>query len=171
MARVARVSAVDDPGIAFVLFRGHAGYGLLFSLDFHKSWHRDGGTLIVKDYESTHFLNEIITARRDSPLLIGLKTDIKLKVEYATADESANLEGRQSLLTLPAPSSALLASPAAVSGPKMQRSQSRAFISEDGIPQPVEFFIASDAFAIIEHTKRVLYLEDDDIAHIVDGQL
>jgi glucosamine--fructose-6-phosphate aminotransferase (isomerizing) len=37
------------------------------------------------------------------------------------------------------------------------------------MPQPIEFFIASDASAVIEHTKRVLYLEDDDIAHIAEG--
>ena len=44
-------------------------------------------------------------------------------------------------------------------------------MSDDGLPQPIEFFIASDASAIVEHTKRVLYLEDDDIAHISDGEL
>ena len=44
-------------------------------------------------------------------------------------------------------------------------------MSDDGLPQPIEFFIASDAAAIIEHTKRVLYLEDDDIAHIAAGEL
>lgn len=37
------------------------------------------------------------------------------------------------------------------------------------MPQPIEFFIASDASAIIEHTKRVLYLEDDDIDHVSEG--
>jgi glucosamine--fructose-6-phosphate aminotransferase (isomerizing) len=42
-------------------------------------------------------------------------------------------------------------------------------LSEDGMPQPIEYFLASDASAIVEHTKRVLYLEDDDIAHIADG--
>ncbi|KIJ49795.1 hypothetical protein M422DRAFT_246159 [Sphaerobolus stellatus SS14] len=123
-----------------------------------------------RPHKSIHFLNEVITARRDSPLLIGLKTDIKLKVEYATADESTNLEGRTPIPPYPpAPSSALLVHPAAVSDLNMQLSQSRAFISEDGIPRPVEFFIASDAFAIIEHTKRVLYLKVDDIAHISGG--
>lgn len=55
------------------------------------------------------------------------------------------------------------------SGPKIRRSQSRAFLSEDGMPQPIEYFVASDASAVIEHTKRVLYLEDDDIAHIAEG--
>jgi len=37
------------------------------------------------------------------------------------------------------------------------------------MPQPIEYFVASDASAVIEHTKRVLYLEDDDIAHIAEG--
>lgn len=54
-------------------------------------------------------------------------------------------------------------------GPKLRRTTSRAFLSEDGKPQPVEFFISSDPAAIVEHTKRVLYLEDDDISHIAAG--
>ncbi|KMU80862.1 glucosamine-fructose-6-phosphate aminotransferase [Coccidioides immitis RMSCC 3703] len=53
----------------------------------------------------------------------------------------------------------------------LHRSQSRAFLSDDGVPQPSEFFLSSDPSAIVEHTKKVLYLEDDDIAHIHDGQL
>ena len=44
-------------------------------------------------------------------------------------------------------------------------------MSEDGILQPIEFFIASDASTMIEHTKHVLYLEDDDIVHIADSEL
>ena len=42
-------------------------------------------------------------------------------------------------------------------------------MQEDGTPQPIEYILASDASAIIEHTKKVLYLEDDDVAHICDG--
>uniref|UniRef100_A0A1I7XS50 glutamine--fructose-6-phosphate transaminase (isomerizing) n=1 Tax=Heterorhabditis bacteriophora TaxID=37862 RepID=A0A1I7XS50_HETBA len=33
----------------------------------------------------------------------------------------------------------------------------------------VEYFVASDAAAIIEHTKQVLFLEDDDVAFVEDG--
>ena len=62
-----------------------------------------------------------------------------------------------------------LLSPADPSHPKIRRSQSRAFLSEDGLPQPIEYFLASDPSAIVEHTKRVLYLEDDDIGHISQG--
>lgn len=35
----------------------------------------------------------------------------------------------------------------------------------------VEYFFASDASAIIEHTNRVIYFEDDDVAAIKDGTL
>merc|ERR1711939_840623 len=53
----------------------------------------------------------------------------------------------------------------------LHRSQSRAFLSDDGMPQPAEFFLSSDPSSIVEHTKKVLYLEDDDIAHIHEGSL
>lgn len=35
----------------------------------------------------------------------------------------------------------------------------------------IEYFFASDASAIIEHTNRVLYLHDNDIASVLDGKL
>ncbi|WYZ34809.1 hypothetical protein EsH8_I_001085 [Colletotrichum jinshuiense] len=48
---------------------------------------------------------------------------------------------------------------------------SRAFMTDDGMPMPTEFFLSSDPSAIVEHTKKVMYLEDDDIAHIHEGSL
>merc|ERR1712093_342013 len=51
----------------------------------------------------------------------------------------------------------------------LHRSQSRAFMTDDGAPMPTEFFLSSDPSAIVEHTKKVMYLEDDDIAHIHEG--
>ncbi|CAG8578222.1 646_t:CDS:2 [Paraglomus brasilianum] len=110
-------------------------------------------------FKSTHFPNEIVATRRGSPLLVGVKTEKKLKVDFVDVEfgtdekvEAANL----------------LAPPDAQ---RLRRSQSRTFLSEDGMPQPIEFFLASDPSAIVEHTKRVLYLEDDDIAHISEGEL
>lgn len=44
-------------------------------------------------------------------------------------------------------------------------------MSGDGMPQPIEVFVASDAAAVIEHTKCILYLEGEDIAHISEGEL
>jgi glucosamine--fructose-6-phosphate aminotransferase (isomerizing) len=118
-------------------------------------------------FKSKHYPNEVVTARRGSPLLVGVKTDKKLKVDFVDV-EFAGQDSEKQLENLVS-STGLLGVPTA--NPKVLRTQSRAFMSEDGLPQPIEFFIASDAAAIIEHTKRVLYLEDDDIAHISDGEL
>ncbi|KAI9328164.1 hypothetical protein BDR26DRAFT_901006 [Obelidium mucronatum] len=103
--------------------------------------------------KSTHFPNEMIATRRGSPLLIGVRTQKKLKVDFVDVEFGAG-DGITA---------------AAESSPK--RDQSRAFLSEDGLPQQIEYFLASDPSAIVEHTKRVLYLEDDDIAHINEGEL
>jgi hypothetical protein len=51
------------------------------------------------------------------------------------------------------------------------RAQSRAFISKDGLTQPIKFLIAGDASAVVEHIKRVLYLEEDDIVHVAEVHL
>ena len=37
--------------------------------------------------------------------------------------------------------------------------------------EAVEYFFASDASAIIEHTNRVIFLEDDDVAAVAKGEL
>ena len=37
--------------------------------------------------------------------------------------------------------------------------------------EAIEYFFASDASAIIEHTNRVIFLEDDDVAAIKNGTL
>ncbi|TFK46829.1 isomerising glucosamine-fructose-6-phosphate aminotransferase [Heliocybe sulcata] len=124
-------------------------------------------------FKSSHYPNELVTARRGSPLLIGVKTDKKLKVDFVDvefAGAEADTQASQAI-TSPTSPSTLLAPPVPGSSSKLYRTQSRAFMSEDGIPQPIEFFVASDAAAIVEHTKRVLYLEDDDIAHIAEGEL
>ncbi|WWC70737.1 glutamine-fructose-6-phosphate transaminase (isomerizing) [Kwoniella pini CBS 10737] len=122
-------------------------------------------------FKSTHFPDEIVAARRGSPLLIGVKTDRKLKVDFVDVElpNEERVDGVDAAGLLAVPNT--VADGHSTAGPKLRRSQSRAFLSEDGMPQPIEFFVASDASAVIEHTKRVLYLEDDDIAHIAEGEL
>ncbi|CAO1612585.1 unnamed protein product [Parajaminaea phylloscopi] len=135
-------------------------------------------------FKSVHYPGEVVIARRGSPLLIGVKTEKKLKVDFvdvefgsaAFDDEGATPETRAGQAGLLAPPPASAGGSGGLAPPKsannnLIRSQSRAFLSEDGLPQPIEYFIASDASAVIEHTKRVLYLEDDDIAHISEGEL
>jgi len=124
--------------------------------------------------KSVHYPHEVIAARKGSPLVIGVRTAKKMKVDFVdveTADEgvlpaeqaSQNVAIRKSVH---GPS--LLAPP---DKSLLHRSQSRAFLSDDGLPMPTEFFLSSDPSSLIEHTKKVLYLEDDDIAHIHEGQL
>ncbi|PWN23351.1 putative GFA1-glucosamine--fructose-6-phosphate transaminase [Microstroma glucosiphilum] len=128
-------------------------------------------------FKSTHYPGEVVVARRGSPLLIGVKTEKKLKVDFVDVEFGGAIDEEGGTAETRAGQAGLLAPPPAggLSVPKPRdnliRSQSRAFLSEDGTPQPIEYFIASDASAVIEHTKRVLYLEDDDIAHISEGEL
>ncbi|KAH9402877.1 Glucosamine--fructose-6-phosphate aminotransferase 1 [Tyrophagus putrescentiae] len=59
----------------------------------------------------------------------------------------------------------------AVVGGKLARSNSTTeFIPYDD-EKVVEYLFASDASAIIEHTNRVIFLEDDDVASVKEGRL
>ncbi|CAG8714099.1 17976_t:CDS:2, partial [Racocetra persica] len=113
-------------------------------------------------FKSTHYPHEMVATRRGSPLLVGVKTAKKLKVDFVDVEFGAEEK-------IPDTGGGLLSPNDAV--PKLRHSQSRTFLSEDGLPQPIEYFLASDPSAVVEHTKRVLYLEDDDIAHISEGEL
>jgi hypothetical protein len=48
-------------------------------------------------------------------------------------------------------------------------SHDREEISPSHPGEAVEYFFASDASAIIEHTNRVIFLEDDDVAAVQKG--
>lgn len=124
--------------------------------------------------KSVHYPHEVIAARKGSPLVIGVKTSRKMKVDFVDVEYSDSTTGPLSAeqasqtVALKKLKSNTLAPP---DKSLLHRSQSRAFLSDDGLPVPAEFFLSSDPSAIVEHTKKVLYLEDDDIAHIHEGQL
>ena len=128
--------------------------------------------LLIK---SVHFPGEVVAARKGSPLVVGVRTQKKMKVDFVDVEFAENEaalpaeQASQNAALRGSGSGGLLAPPDKSS--LLRRSQSRAFLSDDGAPQPTEFFLSSDPSAIIEHTKKVLYLEDDDIAHIHEGQL
>lgn len=122
--------------------------------------------------KSIHYPHEVIAARKGSPLVIGVRTQRSMKVDFVDveyAEEGAALSAELASQNVALKKSNNLLAPADKS--LLHRSQSRAFLSDDGAPQPTEFFLSSDPSAIVEHTKKVLYLEDDDIAHIHEGQL
>ncbi|AMD18867.1 HBL035Cp [Eremothecium sinecaudum] len=122
---------------------------------------------------SSRYPNEVIATRKGSPLLIGVKSERKLKVDFVDVEFPDNEDKRE--VPLAARNSHhkrnenLL--PITTTESHLRHSQSRAFLSEDGAPNPVEFYLSSDAASVIKHTKKVLFLEDDDIAHIYDGEL
>lgn len=51
-------------------------------------------------FKSSHFPNEIVTARRGSPLLIGVKTEKKLKVDFVDVEISGPKDAAESRKSL-----------------------------------------------------------------------
>jgi len=111
-------------------------------------------------FKSKHFPGECVATRRGSPLLVGIKTKTRLATDHVpilySKDEPSLTQdhrphGRPDLPILP-------------------RSDSTAEFQplED---KEVEYFFASDASAVIEHTNRVIFLEDDDVAAVKEGSL
>lgn len=97
--------------------------------------------------------------------MIGVKSNITLKADFVDVEFGNDTNPEKAAFD------ENLLSPSSPVKPQIRRTQSRAFETEDGRPQPIEYFLASDPSAIVEHTKRVLYLEDNDIAHICEGDL
>ncbi|XP_067011140.1 glutamine--fructose-6-phosphate aminotransferase [isomerizing] 2 isoform X2 [Anabrus simplex] len=111
-------------------------------------------------FKSKHFPGECVATRRGSPLLVGIKAKTRLATDhvpilYSKDPETQNPDhrphGRGEIPILP-------------------RSDSTAEFQplED---KEVEYFFASDASAVIEHTNRVIFLEDDDVAAVREGSL
>lgn len=129
--------------------------------------------------KSVHFPHEVVAARKGSPLVVGVKTAKKMKVDFVDVEyfedgKALSAEKANHNLAVKKSAGGLSSAGGLLAPPDkslLHRSQSRAFLSDDGMPQPAEFFLSSDASALVEHTKKVLYLEDDDIVHIHEGQL
>lgn len=105
-------------------------------------------------FKSKHFPGECVAARRGSPLLVGIKTKTRLATDHIPIlyGKDHRPHGRGDMPSL------------------IPRSDSTAEFQpmED---KEVEYFFASDASAVIEHTNRVIFLEDDDVAAVKDGAL
>lgn len=117
-------------------------------------------------FKSKHFPGECVVSRRGSPLLVGIKTKTRLATDHIpilygkdedkeTKDSETHTEHRPH---------------GTREVPLIPRTESTSEFQplED---KEVEYFFASDASAVIEHTNRVIYLEDDDVAAVKDGAL
>ncbi|CAH1407305.1 unnamed protein product [Nezara viridula] len=103
-------------------------------------------------FKSKYFPGECVATRRGSPLLVGIKTKTRLATDHVPIlySKDHRPHGREI--------------------PLLPRSESSSEFKplED---KEVEYFFASDASAVIEHTNRVIFLEDDDVAAVKDGLL
>uniref|UniRef100_A0A8C2QUN7 glutamine--fructose-6-phosphate transaminase (isomerizing) n=2 Tax=Capra hircus TaxID=9925 RepID=A0A8C2QUN7_CAPHI len=105
-------------------------------------------------FKSVHYPGEAVATRRGSPLLIGVRSKYKLSTEQIPVlYRTRNIENVKNICKT-----------------RMKRLDSSTCLHAVG-DKAVEFFFASDASAIIEHTNRVIFLEDDDIAAVADGKL
>ncbi|CAA9997520.1 unnamed protein product [Nesidiocoris tenuis] len=117
-------------------------------------------------FKSTHFPGECVATRRGSPLLVGIKTKTRLATDHVpilySKDPEQIAHSGKAEKTDHRPHGREL--------PLLPRTDSTSEFQplED---KEVEYFFASDASAVIEHTNRVIFLEDDDVAAVKDGRL
>ncbi|CAJ0960065.1 unnamed protein product, partial [Mesorhabditis belari] len=135
-------------------------------------------------FKSSRFPGQLVASRRGSPLLVGIKSSNRLStdrfpISYSKAHRFASSQathlrskldasfvGTPTVLDL---STSIIQNEVKSADDRHSSMSSvRPFDSNDW---EVEYFVASDAAAIIEHTKQVLYLEDDDVAFVEDGAL
>ena len=146
-------------------------------------------------FTSTEFPGEIVATKRGSPLIVGVKTEDAFEDEvvpiHYSLDEGSrpcNSCNSGTIQTDTKEDEGL--STFRVDSPKgINGAQSSIFLPNwmhtdvhlDAINKgcsistssadPVEFYFASDASAIIEHTNKVVFLEDDDVASVKNGRL
>lgn len=113
-------------------------------------------------FMSVHFPGEVIVTRRGSPLVIGVKSKTKLATDrfpiHFSKDLKTELRDHRGGAGF---------YPSSVAAPGDEDST----LAPAGDSKEVEFFFASDASAIIEHTNQVIYLEDNDVAAVRNGKL
>nr|XP_036217628.1 glutamine--fructose-6-phosphate aminotransferase [isomerizing] 2 [Bactrocera oleae]XP_036217629.1 glutamine--fructose-6-phosphate aminotransferase [isomerizing] 2 [Bactrocera oleae] len=107
--------------------------------------------------KSKHFPGECVASRRGTPLLVGIKSKTRLSIDQIPIFYAKKQRAHGKTL------------PAEVSLPPRYDDTPAEYQPLEG--KEVEYFFASDASAIIEHTDRVIYLEDDDVAAVKDGAL
>ncbi|XP_053125620.1 glutamine--fructose-6-phosphate aminotransferase [isomerizing] 1 isoform X2 [Hemicordylus capensis] len=101
-------------------------------------------------FKSVHYPGQAVGTRRGSPLLIGVRSEHKLSTDHIPILYRTGKDKKGSCSLSRIDSTTCL------------------FPVEE---KAVEYYFASDASAVIEHTNRVIFLEDDDVAAVVEGRL
>jgi glucosamine--fructose-6-phosphate aminotransferase (isomerizing) len=135
-------------------------------------------------FKSRLFPNQLVATRRGSPLLVGIKSASRLSTDHVTVNFSnarnvlSSYCGEESFCDSPTASEVFNMSLASATASPARfdknvfREGARSIRPFDAAKHfEAEYFFASDASAIIEHTKQVLFLEDDDVAVVDNGLL
>ena len=123
-------------------------------------------------FKSLVFPGEAVATRRGSPMVVGIKSESGLEsdsipVLNSTTPVSGFGHPPKTNKGVESVKSASRKKPSLVRA--LSRTGIRTETVEDG--DAVEYFFASDASAIIEHTNRVIFLEDSDVASVKGGVL
>ncbi|XP_078319825.1 glutamine--fructose-6-phosphate aminotransferase [isomerizing] 2-like isoform X10 [Crassostrea virginica] len=119
-------------------------------------------------FMSSKFPGECVCTRRGSPLVIGVKSKAKLSTDHIPIlySKEPNLSEKKGGVDLATDSS----DHRGFMNPSLHHTDSTTEFHPIGNKE-VEYFFASDASAIIEHTNQVIFLEDDDVAAVQNGCL
>eukprot|EP00112_Aurelia_sp_Birch-Aquarium-sp1_P014897 Seg325.2 transcript_id=Seg325.2/GoldUCD/mRNA.D3Y31 product="Glutamine-fructose-6-phosphate aminotransferase" pseudo=true protein_id=Seg325.2/GoldUCD/D3Y31 len=107
-------------------------------------------------FKSRAFPNQCVATRKGSPLLIGVRSTKPITVDqvpvtFMTPNKKGGVPEEQ-----------------IKKSEEEEKSFTQFNVADDA---SMEYYFASDASAIIEHTNRVIFLEDDDVAVVSDGNL
>ncbi|OZC11055.1 Glucosamine--fructose-6-phosphate aminotransferase [isomerizing] 1 family protein [Onchocerca flexuosa] len=124
-------------------------------------------------FKSNRFPGQLVATRRGSPLLIGIKTTGRLstnhfpvffsKARRFISSEYANESYMEPTMVI---ETGFKTSTPIKGGEASNEAAFQIFDYKEA-----EYFVASDASAVVEHTKQVIFLEDDDVAMIENGSL
>lgn len=139
----------------------------------------DLAKLVIRELEgafglllkSVHYPGEAIAARKGSPLVIGIRTKKEMKLDFVDGAAPRSVVKAEAATQNVAIKRLHGKKLSLSNGTDLHRSDTRSLFPDGEAPIPSEYFISSDPSAIVEHTKKVLYLEDEDVAHICDGKM
>ncbi|KAE8618749.1 hypothetical protein XENTR_v10009483 [Xenopus tropicalis] len=118
-------------------------------------------------FKSVHFPGQAVGTRRGSPLLMGVRSEHKLSTDHIPILYRSGQSMDFSLEEMSTLKDKGLDKKGSCSLPRLDSTTCLFPVEE----KAVEYYFASDASAVIEHTNRVIFLEDDDVAAVVDGRL
>ncbi|CAH1245944.1 GFPT1 [Branchiostoma lanceolatum] len=128
-------------------------------------------------FKSTKFPGQAVASRRGSPLLIGIASKSKLSTDHIpilySKEPSKKLLGanKEKGNNLGAGKDEGDSTVTGNNQDALNNADSTSSFQPANGDGQVEYFFASDASAIIEHTNRVIFMEDDDVAAVTDGCL